>query len=78
MTTWLSSLDNTQRSEFFDGIFGLLMQENASQPKDVLRPQNVLAALKTIHLEEGKRRMLGSILQNLVDTAKSLRNESQE
>ena len=78
LTTWLAGLDNTQRGEFFDGIFGLLMQENASQPKDVLRPQNVLAALKTIHMEENKRRMLGNVLQNLVDTAKSIRSETEE
>ena len=77
LTTWLAGLDNTQRGEFFDGIFGLLMQENASQPKDVLRPQNVLAALKSLHLEEGKRRMMGSVLQELVDTAKSVHNTSQ-
>jgi len=71
LTTWLAGLTNAERSEFFDGIFGLMMQENASHPKDVLRPQNILAALKTIRLEEGKRRMMGTVLQELMESAKA-------
>ena len=78
LSTWLAGLDNAQRSEFFDSIFGLLMQENANQPKDILRPQNVLAALKTIHMEDGKRKMLTGKLQELVDAAKTVRNEPME
>lgn len=78
LTTWLAGLTNTERSEFFDGIFGLLMQENASHPKDVLRPQNILAALKAIHLEEDKRRMMGAVLQELVESAKAVHNKPEQ
>lgn len=70
-TAWLAGLTNEERGEFFDSVFGLLMLENASHPKDVLRPQNILAALKTIHLEGDKRRMMGSVLQELVESAKN-------
>ena len=73
LSTWLEGLTNEERGEFFDGLFGLLMQENASHPMDVLRPQNVLAALKTIHMEDGKRRMLTAKMQDLVEAAKNLR-----
>lgn len=71
LTTWLAGLTNEERGEFIDGIFGILMQENASHPKDVLRPQNILAALKAISLEDEKRRMMGSVLQELVESAKA-------
>lgn len=76
-TTWLAGLTNAERGEFFDGVFGLLMQENANYAKDVLRPQNILAALRSIRLEEGKRRMIGTVLQELVDSAKSVHNNPQ-
>ena len=76
LTTWLEGLSNEDRGEFCDAIFGLLMLENASQPKDVLRPQNVFAALKTIRLEEAKRRKMRTVLQNLLESAKTVRNES--
>lgn len=78
LTAWLVGLSNEERGEFFDGIFGLLMQENANQAKDVLRPQNILAALKSITLEEDKRRMLGSVLQELVETARSVKTTLEE
>lgn len=78
LTAWLEGLSNEEREDFFDSLFEILMQENANHPKDVLRPQNILAALKTIRVEEGKRRMLSGVLQDLVDTAKSLKNPVEE
>ena len=78
LTAWLEGLSNEERSDFFDSLFELLMQENASQPKDVLRFQNILAALKTIRMEESKRRMLSGVLQDLVETAKNLKNPGEE
>lgn len=78
LTGWLAQLSDTERGEFINGIFSLLMLENASQAKDVLRPQNVLAALKTIRLDEEKRRMLSTVLQELVEAAKQVKNPGQE
>ena len=78
LTAWLEGLSNEERGDFFDSLFEILMQENANHPKDVLRPQNILAALKTIHVEEGKRRMLSGVLQDLVDTAKNLKNPAEK
>ena len=77
LTAWLAGLSNEERGAFFDSVFGLMMQENANHPKDVLRPQNILAALKTIHLEEDKRRMMGAVLQDLVETAKTLHSTQE-
>ena len=78
LTAWREGLSNEERGDFFDSLFEILMQENANHPKDVLRPQNILAALKTIHVEEGKRRMLSCVLQDLVDTAKNLKNPAEK
>ena len=58
LTTWLDGLTMEERSAFIDGIFGLLTQENASQAKDLLRPQNILAILKAIRMDEEKRHMM--------------------
>ena len=74
LTNWLEGMTNAERSEFFEGLFSLLMLENASAPKDVLRPQNILAALKSIRLEESKRKMMGTVLQNLLESAKTVHN----
>lgn len=77
LSGWLAQLSEGERGEFINGVFSLLMLENASQTKDVLRPQNVLAALKTIHLDEEKRRMLSAALQELVEAAKRAKNPVQ-
>ena len=73
LTTWLAGMSNQERSDFIEWIFGLFMQENASQAKDILRPQNLLAALRMIRTEHEKRRMTGVILQELLESAKTAR-----
>lgn len=78
LSGWLAGLSNAERGEFFDAVFSLLMLENASQTRDVLRPQNMLAALKTIHLDEEKRRMMGTVLQELLETAKAVHTKTEE
>ena len=72
LTTWLDGLSMEERSAFIDGIFDLLTQENASQAKDLLRPQNIIAVLKAIRMDEEKRRMMGTRLQELLETAKTM------
>ena len=75
LTGWLEGLSNEERSAFFDAVFGLFMQENANHPKDILRPQNLLAALRSIHLQEDNRRMMGAVLQELLESAKTARDK---
>lgn len=77
LTTWIEGLSIEERSAFFDAVFGLLMQENASRPRDVLRPQNILAALKSIHLEDEKRKMMGAVLQELLESARSAHSKQE-
>ena len=77
LTSWLAGLNNEERSAFFDGVFELLMQGDAVEVKDVLRPQNLLAAVRSITAEEEKRRLLGSAFQELVESAKTAHNTPQ-
>lgn len=72
---WLEGLDNGERSEFFDAVFDLLLLENASQVKDILRPQNIKTLFKTLQMDEEKRKMIGSVLTELLEAAKSTYNE---
>ena len=73
LTRWLAGLSTQERSDFTEWIFSLFMQENASQTRDILRPQNLLAALRVIHTEHENRRMTGAILQELLESAKYVR-----
>ena len=76
LTAWLAGMTNQERGAFIEWIFHLLMQENANHPKDILRPQNLLAALRVIRAEEDKRRMTGAVLQELLETARILHQNS--
>ena len=76
LTAWLASMTNQERRDFIEWIFEILMQENVSQPKDILRPQNLLAALRMIRAEHEKRQMTGAILQGLLESAKNARQNS--
>lgn len=72
--TWLSGLTLEERSEFFDAVFDLLMAEGAVHPRDILRPQNVLSFIRNMHMDEGRRKVIGSVLLELVDAAKKSQN----
>ena len=73
LTAWLEGMSNQERRDFIEWIFEILMQEKVSQPKDLLRPQNLLAALRTIRAEHEKRQMSSAILQGLLESAKTAR-----
>ena len=76
--TWLAGLTAEERNQFFDSVFDLLMQENASRPVDVLRPQNMLALFKTMQTDEQRRNLISSVLLELVESAKASRAEMAE
>ncbi len=68
-TTWLAGMTAQERSEFFDLVFELLMLENASRPRDVIRPQNLLALIRTLKVDGERRRVLVEALTELVGAA---------
>ena len=67
--TWLAGMTPEERSDFFDAVFDLLMLENASRPLDVLRPQNIKALFQTLQMDEERRNIIASVLQELAQAA---------
>ena len=74
---WLENMTLEERNEFFDTVFDLLMTENANRPRDLLKPQNVLAYLKTWHMDESTRRTISTVMGNLLQTARQNVEEMQ-
>ena len=68
---WLEGLEKEERGAFFEAVFDLLLLENASQVRDILRPQNIMTLLRTLQLDEEKRKLIGSVLTELLDAAKT-------
>ena len=71
--TWLAGMTPAERSEFFDIVFDLLM-ENSDRPRDLMRPQNVKALLKTLQNDEERRNIIASVLLELVEAARKAQN----
>ena len=67
--TWLAGMTPEERNEFFDAVFDLLMLENANKPADVLRPQNLKALFQTLQMDEERRTVIASVLQELAQAA---------
>ena len=67
--TWLAGMTTEERNTFFDAVFDLLMLENASKPADVLRPQNIKALFQTLQMDEERRNIIASVLQELAQAA---------
>lgn len=62
---WLAGMTTEERNAFFDNVFDLLMVENASKPKDIIRPQNLITYIKTLQSDDSKRQLIASELANL-------------
>lgn len=76
--TWLAGMTPAERNEFFDAVFDLLMMENASRPRDLMRPQHLRTLLRTIQMDEEKRRLIASVLIDLVESARNTHIEMTE
>ena len=75
--TWLAGMTPEERNEFFDAVFDLLMLENASRPLDVLRPQNLKALFQTLQMDEERRNVIVSVLQELAQAALQSQNPQE-
>lgn len=67
---WLAGMSAEERNAFFDAVFELLMTENTKAPKDVLKPQNIIALVKTLRVDEQTRHTIASVLNRLIQSAK--------
>lgn len=71
LKNWLAGMNRAERNEFVDAVFGLLMVEDNRQLRDILRPQNLPAYLKMLHMDENRRKVITSELKNLVESARN-------
>ena len=77
LKTWLAGMTPEERGAFFDAVFGLLMTENASHPRDVLRLQNLRAYLKGLKEDDTRRRVILSELAELLQSARQAQHSDE-
>jgi hypothetical protein len=78
MEAWLAGMTKEERNEFVDTVFEMMMEEENSTIKDVLKPSKVVNYIKTLKVEEDKRKIISSELHKLVDAAKKARYKIKE
>lgn len=66
---WLAGMSPEERNTFFDHVFDLLMTENASSPRDIVKPQNIVSYIKTLQADGSKRHLIATELANLAASA---------
>lgn len=71
MEDWLADMTNEERNELVDTLFNLLMVGDTNQLRDLVRPQNIRSYLKTLHMDEERRKIISSELSKLVEAAKN-------
>ena len=78
--TWLAGMTTAERNAFFDSVFELLMIEDTSRPRDILRPQNLRSYFQNLKSDEGIRNIIASELASLIRSAKAAQkqNDTQE
>lgn len=75
---WLAGMTNEERGAFFDNVFGLLMIDDTSKPKDIIRPQNIRAYIKALHSDGARRRLIASELMKLAESAHRAQQEETD
>jgi len=69
LKNWLAGMSNEERNTFFDSVFDLLMIENTSKTRDIVRPQNIISYIKTLQADDSKRHLIARELANLLLSA---------
>ena len=76
--TWLAGMTTEERYQFFDTVFDLLMTEEADRPLDIFKPQNLKAYIQNLTTDGNLRRIIGSELENLIQSAKAVQLVNEE
>ena len=75
---WLAGMSTEERNAFFDNVFDLLMIDNTSKPKDIMRPQNIRAYIKALHTDDTRRHLIASELAKLLESAQRAQHEQSD
>lgn len=74
---WLSGMTNEERNQFVDMVFDLVMLPDTNRPRDIVKPQNILTYLKTLQMDEERRRVIGTELSKLIEAGKKVLSKSK-
>lgn len=75
---WLAGMSLPERNEFVDTVYELLSKGGASKAQHLIRPQNIRTYLKTLNADENMRRIIAGELANLIQSAKSIQQETEQ
>ena len=75
---WLAGMTTQERNEFFDTLFELLMRDDASRTRDIVRPQKVIGYIKALQNDGNMRHVIASELANLVQSARRAQQKKTE
>ena len=67
---WYASMDNVQRNQVVDAVFGLFEEGQVADATEILSPRNIHRYLKILGANESMRKTLSSELQSFLDAAR--------
>lgn len=67
--TWLAGLTPQERNAFFDSVFDVVMTDNTSNAKDLLKPQAMFQVFRNLQSDEERRSTISSVLNELMHAA---------
>ncbi len=67
---WVADMDNQQRSELVDAMFGLLNLGEVDSALDIFQPKNLKTYIKTLSADGALRRILSEEFQSLMEAAR--------
>lgn len=75
---WMSQMDMSERDQFVDALFTLLMHGNVEKTAEILQPKNLRNYLKLFASDDNLRRILTSEFENLRLAAHKSRKQNPE
>ena len=76
--TWLAGLTPQERNTFFDSVFDVVMTENASNAKDLLKPRAMFQVFRNLQSDEERRTTISSVLHELMTAAIGRSGETKQ
>ena len=67
---WYASMDNGQRNQVVDAVFGMLEQGNVEDASEILTPRNIHRYVKILGANEKMRKIITSEFQSFLEAAR--------
>lgn len=72
---WIQGMAPEERNAFFDTLFGLLQTEDATHPRDIMKPGNLMFYLRTLYNDERMRKTISREFSGLLHAARDAQAE---